>query len=137
MKKPYDPNLREAMEEIKAVLKKHDCMGAIILVSPTHSEFLFHPEASWSVVHFEDDPDGPQGAQMIRIRSKRADFPSKEAQRAANEASVHAIESIRWLSLKTHELFTRITGMLRTQMTILTDAKLIDGEPDSVPGDDK
>lgn len=49
MKKLYDPKLREAMEEIKPILKKYDCMATVILASPSNSEFLFQPTASWSV----------------------------------------------------------------------------------------
>lgn len=35
-----DAKLKEAMEEIKAVLTKHDIAAIVLLQSQTHSEFL-------------------------------------------------------------------------------------------------
>jgi hypothetical protein len=133
MKQPYDPKLREAMEEIKPILKKYDCMATVILASPSKSEFLFQPTASWTVSRWEGDP--VEG--KLRFRSKREDFESKEAQDAATEATVHGIESIRWLSLKMHENMNQLVEMLREHMSIMTNVAGFMGKPDSVPGDGK
>ena len=134
MKKPYDPKLRAAMEDIKAVLRKHDVMGLAILASPTHSEFLCDPQATWSVAKIEA---APEGGHAIRFRSKRDDFPSREAQHAATEATVHGIESFHWLCFKLGEQMGQLVQVLRTKMTILTNVGGLMGEPDSVPGDGK
>lgn len=134
MKQPYDPKLREAMEDIKAVLRKHDIMGCAVLASPTHSEFLCDPSASWSVARIENLGDGRFG---IRFRSKREDWPTKEAQEEATAATVHGIESIRWLNLKLHEQMGNLVEILRKNMTVLTNVASFMGKPDSVPGDGK
>lgn len=60
------------MKEIRAVLKKHDLAAVVIIGSPTHTQFLIEPEASWSVAKFEQGPDGTMG---MRIRAKHNDPP--------------------------------------------------------------
>ncbi len=130
-KQLYDPKLREASEEIKAVLKKYDCTGFVALASPTNSEFLFEPTATWSVCRWEgQDPE-----RQLRFRSKRVDFESKEAQDFATGATVHALESARWLTERFNRDLTGMVEMLRKHMTILTNVAGMMGRPDSVPGD--
>ena len=55
--------MKMAMEEIKAIMNKHDIAGVVQLQSPTHGEFLYALEASWSCISFE--PGG-------RVRFKAA-----------------------------------------------------------------
>lgn len=62
MRKPYDPQLREAAEEFKRICEKYDCAGVVLFVSKTHSEFVNRIDPSWSVMRLE----GPG----IRFRSK-------------------------------------------------------------------
>jgi len=80
-----DSNLKAAMEEIKAVLKKHDCAGMIALTSESHVEYLNEFKASWSCAWIEEFPDGSVG---VRVRAKRKDFPSHEAQNKAVSLTV-------------------------------------------------
>lgn len=110
-----DPKLLEAMEKIKAILTEHDCMAAVVLVSPTHSEFLNHFNASWSVLRFEDQGDGTLG---LRFRSKREDWPTKEAQTKATEASTHALTTIIEWTRKTHDAFRGVVVQLGKHMKI-------------------
>lgn len=52
-KKNYDPRLREAMDEIKYVMKKHDIGGYISLHSKSHSEFQLAIDIpTWSIARF-------------------------------------------------------------------------------------
>lgn len=132
MKKPYDQNLRDAMEEIKPILKKYDCMASVVLASKTHSEYILEPETTWSVCRWEEIPDGPKA---LRFRSKKADFPSKESQHEATESTVHGIESIKWINKKIHESFSSLTEQLGRHMTITSNVSHLTGEPDSYPGD--
>lgn len=126
MKKPYDPKLREAAEEFKAICEKYDCIGACLFVSPTHSEFVNELKTSWSVLRFEPTDQGV----AIRMRSKRDDFPSKEAQRFATDSTVHAVTSIIEWSRQTHDNWQELLKLIRTKMTVLYSAW---GEPDSIP----
>lgn len=79
-----DPKLQAAAEEIKDIMKKHDIGGLIVLASPTHLEFLHKFDPSWSCASYEVI----EGLEGIRIRCKREDFPSVEAQKKSLEDTV-------------------------------------------------
>ncbi len=112
----FDPKLKEALEEIKPILRKYDCMAVMVLVSPTHSEFLNHIDASWSVMTFEHRADG--GEVGIRFRTKREDWPSKEAQNKATEASTHALTTFIEWSRITNGAFRSVIQQLGKHMKI-------------------
>lgn len=131
MIKHYDPKLREAAEEFKALCKKYDCMAVTLLVSPTHAEFVNHISPTWSLMRFEI-PLERNSYAAIRFRSKRADFPTKEAQDAATLATTHGVTSIVEWSRMIHTNWTQLLDMLRQHMVVLHKAW---GRPDSVPGD--
>ena len=63
----YSPKLKKAMEEIKAVLDKHDIAGSIVLHTPGHGEFLMKINPSYSCAFIDHLPGGQQG---IRFRSR-------------------------------------------------------------------
>lgn len=54
----YDQNLRKAMAEIQAIMKKYDCAGVVSLQSENHGEFLLWLEASWSLIEMDKSEDG-------------------------------------------------------------------------------
>lgn len=126
LKKLYDPKLREGADEFRALCEKYDCMGVALFVSPTHSEFVNRLDPSWSVMRMEDN-------HHVRFRSKAVDFPSKQAQDASTEATVHGVTSIIEWSEKLHENWLQVLMALRNHMTILHSKW---GDPDSVPGED-
>ena len=48
--------LKQAAEEIKEILRKHDIAGAIGLHTPGHGEFFLHVHTSYSCAYmYEDD----------------------------------------------------------------------------------
>ncbi|HTL13092.1 MAG TPA: hypothetical protein VL588_11415 [Bdellovibrionota bacterium] len=132
MSAPYDPKLREAMLEFRALCAKYDCMGAILLVSRTHAEFGNVIDPTWSVMHFEKDPEGG-GRMAVRFRSKKEDFPSKEAQHEATEATAHGVTSIMNWARQTHDMWASLLTELQKHMKVFFT---VWDEPDSVPGDD-
>lgn len=77
-KEPFDPVLKAAMEEIKAVLVKYDIAGVCQLESKTHGEWLNHITPSWSCAFFEDEKQ-----TLLRVRALLKDYPSKEARNEA------------------------------------------------------
>jgi hypothetical protein len=79
-----DPKLVAAMEEIKAVLKKHDVGAVVVLSSPTHMEFLREYAPTWSCVTVEQHP----GGHALRIRAHLADFESPQARKKCLEDSI-------------------------------------------------
>jgi hypothetical protein len=125
MKQPYDPKLREAAEEFKTLCRKYDCAGFVLFVSPTHSEFVNHFGPTWSVVT-------PQGEHGVRFRSKREDWPTKEAQDAATEASAHMLTSVvEW----SRQVNTGMRSVLEQLSKVMRIAWSAWDKPDSVPGD--
>ena len=78
-----DPRLRKAAEEIRGILKKYDIGAIIILASQTHGEYVYELEPTWSCTRWE----GP----ILRIRSKRKDYPSLEAQKKHLEETISMI----------------------------------------------
>jgi hypothetical protein len=46
----YSPELKQAMVEIKAVLKKYDIAAHVLLHEPGFSEYLNAIEPSWSLI---------------------------------------------------------------------------------------
>lgn len=71
----YNPTLKKAMEEIKAILDKYDCAGLVVLHKPGNSEYLMKLNPSYSCA-FVDDASGG-----IRVRAKKADYVGKEKER--------------------------------------------------------
>jgi len=81
----YSPKLKEAMAEIKAILKKHDIAGHVVLHEPGFSEYLLAIEPSWSLLRFDKN--------QIRFRSKLEDFTGdRDAQHQASENTVSLIK---------------------------------------------
>lgn len=82
--KNYDPKLREAMDEIVEVLKKHDVGGFIALGSRHHAEFkMAIDHMSWSNVRFMKDGERVH----IKLHSK--------SDHANTEATVGLVASTR------------------------------------------
>lgn len=69
----YSPKLKEAMEEVKAILKKHDIAAFVVLHDPRgYTEFLNHITPSYSCVKHH-----PMG---FRIRARlEEDFNGDKA----------------------------------------------------------
>lgn len=58
----YSPKLKKVMEEIKAIVKKHDIGAMVVLHSPGYSEYLNHLATSYSCAFIEGD--------KLRIRAR-------------------------------------------------------------------
>lgn len=60
------------MEEIKAVLKKNDIAGVVVLHTPGFSEFLNSVSPTYSCAKVENG--------VLKIKGNREHFPDKQAQ---------------------------------------------------------
>lgn len=114
----HDPKLKEAMAEIFGVLKKHDIGGAITLVSPTHAEFRFCEDPSWSCARIE-------GATRVRFRAKAQDFKTQAEHKRTVELTIHLVAQIRDLAARTFTAFDSMFQQLE---------KIIDFEHRSYQG---
>lgn len=67
----YSPKLKKAASEIKAILKKHDIAGAVILHAPGFGEYLIHLDTSYSCARLE--------GRGLRIKTHGRTHEHKEA----------------------------------------------------------
>lgn len=68
----YSPKLKEAAEEIKAILKKHDIAAVVLLHTPGFGEFINHFTPSYSCVKLVND------GKALEIKASAAEYPDKE-----------------------------------------------------------
>lgn len=103
----FDPNLKDAAEEIKAILSKYDIGAHISLVSPTHSEFMFAISPSWSCARFV------QNGQGVHFKATEAMFGSKEECRKAQERTAHLLLQIRDLGAQAFTTMEQVHQQLK------------------------
>lgn len=83
----YSPKLKQAMEEIKSILAKHDIGAMVVLHTPGHSEFLNKLNPSYSCII--------QTGDNIRFRSKLADYGGdKQAWQKKTTDSLNLLQCI-------------------------------------------
>lgn len=111
---PYDPVLKVAMEEIKAILDKYDIGANIILGSKTHSEY-FYDFPTWSIVQFAEKGSLKQG---LKIVSKRKDYKSLEEQHQISEYSTGLIARNRDMAAQTFSMFQDVFEQLENHFEI-------------------
>jgi hypothetical protein len=105
---------RECIAEIMGVLKKYDMAGAITVISKERAAFRYH-FPSWSVVRLQEAPDG---GLAVRIKSKAADFPSREAQHKANELSAHIVYQMRDVATNTYGMCTIVAEKMNEHLDV-------------------
>lgn len=127
-KPKYDPNLRQAMDEIRAICKRRNIAAHVLLASDKFYEFgLLYDIPSWSAISFENVAGNNIG---IRIRSKS----SISGDREKLDATVGMICSFQDMMANGFSAMDDIIKMLRKSLTIL-HLNRVGTEPDSVPGD--
>lgn len=104
-----DPTLQQAMEEIKAILRKHDVAAVVLLSSPKHMEFLYGLTPTWSCAKLEPHPDG---GEAIRIRSSRDEYVSEDAQRQCLEYTIGMFMGFFSLLKQAEDQMLNITALL-------------------------
>jgi hypothetical protein len=60
----YSPKLRTAMEEIKAVIKKHDIAGVVVLHTPGYGEHFIKIDPSYSCAKIVTNLKGESGISV-------------------------------------------------------------------------
>ena len=88
----YDPKLKIVMEKITKILEASDISGFVVLVSETHSEFRYHPHATWNALQWEKRGSG----EGIRVNATEKEF-GKEGRNRRIEGAVHVLGSLREL----------------------------------------
>lgn len=102
---PYDSNLKEAMEKIKAILDEYHIGGHVILSSRNYAESLYHfPD--WSVIQINKDGNG------VNIRSVPGDYEDEDQRNKDTSDSVAIVVSIRDISAQTFTIFQNLVEEL-------------------------
>jgi hypothetical protein len=104
------------MKELQEVLESYDVGAQIALVSPTHSEFLYH-FPSWSVAQIEVMEEGP----ALRFNTKRHKFISGRSKHTAVEITVHLIAQFQHLSAMFFNISDTVMKGLSKHMEIEND----------------
>lgn len=78
----YSPKLKMAMEEIKAIIKKHDVGAIVVLHSPGHCEYLNALEPSYSCVKIENG-----GKVILKTKSTHYNGDKKKRDEIATATS--------------------------------------------------
>lgn len=106
---PYDPKLKEAMAEIKAICDKHDVGGFITLVSQTHSEFRLELAPSWSGLKWEEEG--------IRFRVKAKELGKEVARKVAGE-TCHLVYQLRDRCAQTFMHMDKLTKQIEEHLNV-------------------
>lgn len=106
----YDPKLKEAMSEIRAVLLKHDIAAYVALVSPTHSEFRVELTPTWSAAVWENQGE-------LRLRVKQAEV-GKEKAKQLIESTAHMFCQLRDLVALAFKQFDSTIEKMEEQIKI-------------------
>jgi hypothetical protein len=78
----FDPTLKKAVKEIKAIMRRHNIGGSMALVSKTHSEFAMHIP-NWTGIKINLD----KGYATIKINAET--FPDTDVRCAVADNTVH------------------------------------------------
>lgn len=81
-------NTEEALEEIKAILVKHDLWACVTVTDTERTHWLYHFDASWSCMSLS-----PEGE--VRIRAVKADFATPAQQHEVVQQTVGAVFNTR------------------------------------------
>ena len=76
----YNPKLKKAAEQIKAILKEHDIAGIVVLHTPGHSEYLYEINPTYSVAKIE--------GEELRIRSTHIKDMDEKVQKVTDTANM-------------------------------------------------
>lgn len=120
----YDPKLKEAMAEIRALCHKYDIAAAIIVTSESHSEFGLEITPSWSGFSWEVGNDGVK--DCVRLRVKQSEVGAEKAHKLVS-GSVHLTQHIMDLSamffLQAKQLMDNIKN--HVEITVDDNAKIV------------
>ncbi len=106
-----DQRLKDAMEEIKPLLKKYDCAAIVLLSSEKHMEFFYEVSPSWSCAKLEEG-----GA--LRIRALASQYPDKASHKAAVENTTGIFMGFIDLLEKAKRDMTAVASMLGSKFDI-------------------
>lgn len=110
----YSARLKEAMAEIKAVLRRYDIASYVVLSEPGCSEYLFDLEPSWSAMQLVKGADN--AVVGMRVRAKRAEFDSAEAQHRRIEDTLNLLTHLSDLLGEHRQAFAQLRARIEEKV---------------------
>lgn len=107
MPEEFDPKLKEAMEEIDAIMKKYDIGGFVHLTSMSHAEYKLYLEPTWSMASYEE----ASGQVVLR-------FKFRKAKHDQCNSTAHMIYSTRDMCGYTFTFLENIARQLEKQIEV-------------------
>lgn len=101
-----DEKLLAVIEEIKALLIKHDVAGMVWLASQDSTQYLHQLSPTWSCASFEPALGG------IRFRAKRIDFASREEHVKCLQNTIGMLASFLDVAILAEENLNKILGLV-------------------------
>ncbi len=105
------------LDEISAVLKKHDMGGLVMVANQSHVDFRMEISPSWSCARTVMDEEGNLAA--IRIRAKREEYPSAEAQKECLEKTIGTFVTFDHTMTVLQEQIKAVLAMVAKQVDFL------------------
>lgn len=99
------------MEEIKSILKKHDCAAIVLLSSEQNMEFLYELSPTWSCATLDE-----HGA--LRIKALASMYPDKPTQKRAIERTTGIFLGFLDLIEQVKRDMTTVAGLLGSKFDI-------------------
>lgn len=117
------PNMEAARLKIVAVLKEHDLMGAVMIAGKKRSGFFQEVSPSWSCARVDESPAGVG----VRVKCKREDYPSAEAQKRTLALTVGGIMGILGAHRYIGQFYTSLVQMISNKVeihSVITDVTI-------------
>lgn len=102
-----DPKLQAALNEIRAVMERHDFPGAVMLVAENEAAFAYKMDATWSALR--KDRATPLG---FRFRAVTGDTGKRETERRVL-GGMHTICQLSDFGAQTLDWMEQLKLMLR------------------------
>lgn len=111
--------LKQAAEEIKDILRKHNIAGAVQLHTPGHGEYFMHFNTDYSCAYIYNEEE-------VRFYSKAADYASKEDQLAKQRNTSNMLH-----------ILSNITRINMNNLTVMSEGfdKVVNAEHNDHPED--
>lgn len=109
-------DIAPVLDEISALLMKHDMTGLVVVGNQTHCDWRMEVAATWSCTWIEELAGG---GYALRIKSKRKDYPSAEAQKLCLEQTVGNLVTFKDTLARLDEQLEKVLVMISKNVDFL------------------
>lgn len=96
----FDPKLKNAMEEIKQILKNYDIAGVVVLHSPGHNEYMLKLDPSFSAATVSETGVRITATEALYGKAKRDKLLDDTVNMVVGLAEVTAMQATNLIDLQ-------------------------------------